>query len=303
MHQIAQPEFVLHFWTTACHRRMLAPGSFITWENSRMSNSMQCILRIPGLLLAAVLGLTTTSATLAATESDATAGQAPVAEIQELGDVWVRGQSLSRMIEDAEDEFIRHYNKLNKNRNFDVVCDYVRLSRDSMAMTRTCLPQFLGYVRMGGGMEAVPVTGTLMCTPGTFMTTDTGTYYSSGICSPAFRPFSGYYSSGYYSGYPTYGGNSTPSAPAVMRWPENSQTSRQRQEYARTLMRIIYSDQQLLEKATTLAGLYGEMRTIQDQYQMVKAEEDARKEAARREKREQRGRNSARSPRDNNPRL
>lgn len=263
-----------------------------------MSNSMQCILRKPGLLLAAVFGLTTTSATLAATKSGATAGQAPVAEIQELGDVWVRGKSLSRMIEDAEDDFIRHYNKLNKSRNFDVVCDYVRLSRDSLAMTRTCLPQFLGYVGLGGGMETVPVTGTLMCTPGTFMTTDTGTYYSSGICSPPFGPFSGY-----SSGYPTYGGNSIPSEPVVMRWPENSRTASLRQEYARTLLRTIYSDQRLLEEATTLAGLYGEMQTIQDQYRVMKAEEDARKEAARREKREQRGRNSARSPRDNNPRL
>ena len=54
---------------------------------------------------------------------------------------------------------------------------------------------------------------------------------------------------------------------------------------------------------TTLAELRGEMQTIQDQFEKAKAEDDARKEAARAERREQRSRNSTQPPRSNHPRL
>lgn len=279
-----------------------------------MNGSTQPMLRQLGLSLAAALGLTMTSAALAAIEADASAAeQAPVAQMQELGEIWVRGQSLSRMIEDAEDQFIRHYNKLNKNRDYDVVCDYLRLSRDSLAMTRTCVPHFLGYMSVGAGVGAVMSGGMTLvnvpiCSPGNYITTDTGTYFSSGSCTPAFGPFNGYSGSGFSSsrtsGMLSYSSYSAPvAASAVLRGPPpNPVTAEQRQEYARNLMRTIYSDQKLLEEATTLASLYREMQTIQDEYQMAKAEDDARKEAARRERREQRERDSG-PPRDNNPRL
>jgi hypothetical protein len=258
-----------------------------------MSNSRQLTARNFGVILAAVLALAGGSATCVAATSDGaqTAALQPIEELQQLDEIRVRGKSLSDMIEDAEDNFVRHFNKLNKKNDFDVVCDYLRLDRDSLALSRTCLPQFLGYYSMGPvsfGMGVIPAAGTSICSAGNYITTDSGTYFSAGTCTPAFSSFSGY---------------SSMSMPTMMRRPENAYTGKLRQEYVRALVRNIYRDQSLLDQAIELTDLRNEMQTIQDRYQQVKAEEDERKQAARRERREQQRQNSSQIARPRNPRL
>jgi hypothetical protein len=67
----------------------------------------------------------------------------PVGQVQELDEIWVRGKRPWDVIADAESDLFRLYNKLNKNNQFDIHCSHVRLNRDSLAMTRTCLPQYI----------------------------------------------------------------------------------------------------------------------------------------------------------------
>jgi hypothetical protein len=123
-------------------------------------------------------------------------------------------------------------------------------------------------------MGSIPMAGTSTCSPGYYINTDSGTYYSPGSCTPAFST---------YNQYP-----SSMSAPTLFRGTVNADSNTTRQEYLRNLMRAIYRDQELLDKATTLAALYQEMKTVQNHYQKIKAEDDARKEEARQLRREQR---------------
>lgn len=272
-----------------------------------MSNSMRTAFRRLCLSLALASGFVMTSFAVAAPDADSAAAvQASTGDLQELDEIFVRGKSLSRMIEDAEDKFVRHYNKVNKNNKFDVVCDYLRLDRDSLALTRTCVPYFLGYLGVGSGVGAgmgfrgIPQASAPppICSAGNYITSDGATYYSPGTCSPAI----GVYTMNMNS---MIGGISAPTRIQTSARPQKLGgpvvPEKQRQEYLRSVMRAIYSDQRLVEDATSLAGLYGEMESIQDQYRKAKAEEDARKQAARSERLERRTRNAT-SPRANNPR-
>ena len=84
-----------------------------------------------------------------------------------------------------------------------------------------------------------------------------------GTCTPAFSSFSRVFGN--------VGANIDPQAET------NAGTDSMRMEYVRNLMRAIYRDQDLLDKAIALAALYQEMKTVQDHYQKIKAEDDARK--------------------------
>jgi hypothetical protein len=246
---------------------------------------MQCATRKPGVIVAATLALAAGSA--ASAGDGASAAVQPVEELQQLDQIWVRGKSLSDMIEDAEDAFVRRYNKVNKKNNFDVVCGYLRLDRNSLALSRTCVPHFIGYM----SMPAMPVFPSSSCMGG----------YSGGGSIPYYggpNVGMGISSNDYYGA-----SCASMSTPTIGRRPVSAYTDNMRQEYWRTVMRAIYRDQALLDGATTLAALYHEMKTVQDHYQKIKDEEQARKQAARRERREQHRQDSAQPSRPNNPRL
>ena len=261
-----------------------------------MSSSMQIVTRRVHVALAALLALVAASAVQAANTQDAATAQGPVEDLQELSEIFIRGKSLADMIEDAEDTFVRRYNKVNKKKDFDVVCDYLRLDRDSMALTRTCVPYFVGYLNSG---SAMPWTPSSACSGG-FVGGGTMGYYAGPGADMGTTSYSYYATSCTYAGGPLFPPMSTP---AIVRLPGSADTAKQRQEYVRNVMRAIYRDQDLLDKATTLAALYQEMKTAQDHYQKIKAEDDARKEEERRLRREQRRKHLVPAPPSKGPRI
>ncbi len=257
-----------------------------------MSNSDPFMTRRLPAALAAMLLLAAASTTQAASATKATptatSAQAPVEELQELDEIWIRGKSLSDMIEDAEDAFVRRYNKVNKKNDFDVVCDYLHLDRNSLALRRTCVPYFIGYLS-AGNLGPIPQAGTSMCSGGYYADTDGSSYYSGMSCTPAFSSFSSY---------------AVPlQTPTIVRWPARPGDESKRQVYVRNVMRAIYRDQALLDRATTLAALYQDMKAVQEHYQKIKAEDDARKQEERRLRREQRGLRLGPAPPNKGPRI
>ncbi len=267
-----------------------------------MSNSKQIVARRPRVILAAMLAFAGASAAHAAGSGGAlpdSTAQAPIEEVQELDEIWVRGKSLSDMIVDAEDEFFRLYNQLNRNHDYDVRCDYVRLDRDSLAMSRTCTPMYRVYddAFSDGSTGYTYVLSSLSGSSGCNNTVYAQTvgqdlysndYYFQASCEQAssFR----------------YGGIFAPSSPGYIgSSPER--TAQRRQEYMRSIMRAIYRDQRLLDKANALSDLYQEMSEIQGQYVRLKAEDRARADAERRDRREKRRGSSAPPPAPSKPRL
>lgn len=63
----------------------------------------------------------------------------------ELEEVIVRGKKLAQVIADAEDDFYKLYNKLNKDDKYDVNCAQLNTSPDanSRITSRVCLPGFV----------------------------------------------------------------------------------------------------------------------------------------------------------------
>lgn len=242
-----------------------------------MRNSMQRVTRGLHAALAAMLVCATASAAQSASNDVAAPSAiAPVEDLQELAEIRIRGKSLSDMIEDAEDAFVRRYNKVNKDNDFDVVCDYLRLDHNSLALTRTCVPYFLGYL----GMPAIAPSGGAACAfraPAVL-----GSYGFEGVGTG----FSGYPHSDVSCTTRMY--NTSISASQIVLRPANAHADSMRQAYMRQVMKAIYRDQDLLDKAIVLAPLYQEMKAVQDHYQKIKAEDDARKEEERRLRREQR---------------
>lgn len=66
-------------------------------------------------------------------------------QLQELDEVIVRSKRLAVVIEEAEDNFFKLYNQLNKDDEYDVSCPRLNLSADagSRVNTRLCLPGFV----------------------------------------------------------------------------------------------------------------------------------------------------------------
>jgi hypothetical protein len=68
------------------------------------------------------------------------------AALQELDEVIVRGNRLSRAISDAEDEFFALFNKLNTDDDYDTTCSYINVdssNRGSKLTSRMCIPGFV----------------------------------------------------------------------------------------------------------------------------------------------------------------
>lgn len=65
--------------------------------------------------------------------------------IQELEEVRVHGKRIVDQIAAAEDRFFPLFNKLNKNHEYDIKCNDVRLNPESMIMSRICIPEFFSH--------------------------------------------------------------------------------------------------------------------------------------------------------------
>jgi hypothetical protein len=200
-----------------------------------MSRNMPLVTKIPVLALVAILSIAATSSVNAA--AAATTQTAP--KVDELEEVWVVGKRLSEVIRKAEDQFFKAYNKVNRNHNYDVHCGEVLLSRDSLAMTRTCLPGFYVYNYLDLAGRAVPACAS--------SSSSGDTYTPSG------------FSGGYYTGC-TY----APMVPPALLAMEH------REKYRKNVLQVIHSNGELLTMASKLAGLYGEMEAVQTRYVKIR---------------------------------
>lgn len=232
--------------------------------------------------LAGMLCMALAAGAHAATDSASVAAPAAApqsgGEVVELKEVWVYGKKLAARIADAEDDFFRLYNKLNRNSDYHITCGDISLERGSMIMTRVCVPEFLattavstdtgyydGYYDYVGYYQAYNTAG---CTGGRSSMTRyeaDGLVYTSNLgnlaCSfmPTYHRGSRLAGTGYYS--------------IAAASPE------MRSEYAANVLKVIKSDPQLLAKAVDLAVLYGEMETTQANY--AEARKSAKKATPR----------------------
>jgi hypothetical protein len=173
-----------------------------------------------------------------------------------LQEIWVRGKALSNVIADAEDDFFRLYNKRNEQDRLDIRCGHVKLDRDSLAMSRTCLPRYLA--------AAASYTGSLNVSMGSRCMSNAG-----------FTSCNGY---GDIRSGPAY---VSQSANLTTRLHAGSLALTGEDKRLETIQRLARAmdDQQLMEKAGTLAALHEEMDSIQGMYVEARADADARMDA------------------------
>jgi septum formation topological specificity factor MinE len=99
------------------------------------------------LVLAALLPLATAPAfpatADAATPAAAPAATRPEAPLEQLDEIIVRGETLVKAIADAEDDFFKLYNKLNRDDDYDTSCVYLAFDPNSQIKSRTCIPGFV----------------------------------------------------------------------------------------------------------------------------------------------------------------
>jgi hypothetical protein len=109
---------------------------------------MLAIVRVHCLKLAVLLLIAPTCA-VAAEEAPAAGVIATVAptreeQLRELDEVVVRGKRLDLVIVEAEDDFYKLYNQLNKDDKYDVNCPMLNTGdRGSLLSSRVCMPGFV----------------------------------------------------------------------------------------------------------------------------------------------------------------
>lgn len=248
----------------------------------RPVSSARCLALVAALSLGLPGGIGLATETPGAGEQASTGTGQPLAELVELDEVWARGKSLKRQIEEAEDAFFARYNELNTNDSYDVHCGDVVLSRFSMILTRTCVPGFLAnqwmsrrYSRAGGGDYTPRVA---MAVPTCYGTPsfDSGSVYFEGGCYGSPSGFTGGSSNfgSYYGGvggdwdsyYASFGGMGAVSDRQVNASMVQLEAVHRRQEYADTVLAVIQGDPQLLGMAQELVLLYGDMELTQQRF-------------------------------------
>jgi hypothetical protein len=217
---------------------------------------MRIVMKTLGLAVAAIASVALASGAQAAisdspaVETSSDSAQKPVEQLDELDEVWVRGKSLSEVIEVAEDDFFVLYNKLNKDSQYDVHCGRMSLNNGSMIMVRKCVPGFIVY-NYSNGLGQV----SFGCNGGMVSGFSEGMSYSS-------------FASGCSIGS-AYGTSPPPS----MAVPSAEQMLMAKGEaYGANIVKVVKSDPRLLEKVRSLDGLYKEMDMVQGQYVKVKGD-------------------------------
>jgi hypothetical protein len=199
------------------------------------------------LAFATLMSLALASGTCAAASQSAAppppraATQQFVQPTQELEEIWVHGKSLVERINEAQDDFFPLYNKANKNDDYDIKCGYARLNPESMIMSRTCLPGFLGKD------YGAPPMFTGVCY---------GEYYASAGEGSSFM-------SPTFTTGPCIDGGYDPPTPAFISMAKSA-------DLQRAMTKVISSDRQLLAKAAHLGELYKELESTQQRFRKVK---------------------------------
>lgn len=166
--------------------------------------------------------------------------QQAIEEIQELDEIWVRGKHLSEVIEGAEDDFFKLYNKLNKDQKYDVYCGVMALNSSSMIMIRKCMPGFI----VNNNYEYQTNT-VILSSCGSF-SVDASTCGGAGVGN---------------LGAPT---QYIPPPPELL-------TMHHGPAYARNVLTVVTSDARLLEMVGKLGDLYDEMDLTQRHFVRIKA--------------------------------
>jgi len=200
--------------------------------------------------------------------------------LDELDEVLIRGQKAAIAIADLEDDYYKRYNKLNKNNNYDVHCSYINTDPDnpgSALRSRICMPEFVidAMADWARGRCEIPdftsldhnkdnvlsemeAAGNKQLLDQLFeMDTnrDRRITFVEFIERPAVEPTVACYQ--------------PPSPEEVLvagtdRW------------YAQ-MMKVTASDPQLLEMASNLGGLYGQLRVLQKHAVKLEKQELAKK--------------------------
>lgn len=217
-----------------------------------------------------------------ATQSVTVESTIPIEELVELEEVRVRGKLVANAVITAENRVFMRYNELNKDNRYDVHCRDVR-ARDSLALLRICVPEFLS---MSIAPALVPTSfsgrsfGTYysQCGGMSAMTDGSGNAFHSSSCSTGgIASMGGPFFSGNY-----YGGSaSNPSAGAVRVVASPERIA----EFKQTMTRVISSDPQLQGMAAELIGMYEEVERVQDRYGQLQEERRAAQRAKRAEAR------------------
>ncbi len=198
--------------------------------------------------LAAMLCMGMATGAGAAIEPSATAtgaaptAQQPVEELEVLDEIRVRGKSLARDISDAEDDFFKLYNKLNRNAEYDISCGQMSVN-GSLIRTRFCVPGFL-----------------------TAFASAPAYFGPSYVCnsSSAFR-------SGFdlNSSEPYYQGGGCFHAPMVTTPTAAALVMHKGEAYVDHVIDVINSDPRLKAKVRNLDALYAELQRTQGRYVQV----------------------------------
>lgn len=249
---------------------------------------------LPALFLGLTGGVAIAAEASVAGEVASVATPPAVEDLIELDEVWVRGKSLTRLIEEAENALFARYNELNTNDSYDVHCGDAVLYRGSLIMTRTCVPGFLAgramsrrYSRAGGGdyTPQIAMAPSVTCYGLPSVGSGDGGVYFEGGCYGSLPGYSGGYPSygSYYGGtgsswdsyYASFGGMGAVSDRQLDASMMQLEAVHRRQEYSDTVLKVIQGDQQLLEMAQELALLYGDMELAQQRYKQIRTERGA----------------------------
>lgn len=201
----------------------------------------------------------------------------PIEELVELDEVKVRGKLVANAVITAENRLFRRYNKLNKVNRYDVSCRDVP-ARDSLALLRLCVPEFLARQ----SASVFYPTGS----------SSSGGFSRCSLPTAGFDPNGGVYfqssclgstSSRYiHVSSPTH--HDSASNPSGMA-PTISVEPARAAEFKKTMASVLSSDPELYEMAVELAAMYEEVARVEARYAELQEErraaQKARREAAR----------------------
>jgi hypothetical protein len=238
--------------------------------NSECTSRMLDVTRILCLILAAGFSIA------------APAAQPPqaVEDTQEIDEVVVRSKRVALAIADAEDEFYKLFNELNKDDRYDNHCSYLNIDPDnpgSGIQSRVCIPGFVADAMVDWAEWRVK------CEPPDFLNLDANkdgavsrreAAYSDAISSN-FQDLDGNHDASL--SMEEFPRDITPPA-CYQPPPPQLVLMAGSDDWYKHMTKVTNSDPRLHKMADKLGGLYQELALTQRQY--VKLEAEAQKQVA-----------------------
>ncbi len=226
------------------------------------------------LALVCAIGVQIAMAAEAAVSASTAAPAAPLREDEELDQIVVRGESIIKAINDAEDNFYDLFNRVNKDDDYDTRCVYLELNPTSRIASRVCLPGFMAdamadqvyfaeqclppfsdYDANGNGRITRQEAQSSEDLYSLFITLD-----SSGDGNLVIGEYLG------WAKWNATAGCYHPPPPQLVLMERSKQ-------WAVEMMKVINSDPRLKKQAGHLEDLYRELGQVQAKYPKVKSDE------------------------------